>query len=215
MKSLLIALLVVALGAAPARADRESAALKLYERGEKLYAEGKYEPALKAFRLAYAKKPIPALYINIGQCFRKLGKHDLAINAFERYLAEEPEGDNRAAVEELLAEERAQLAPEPPLEPAPEPAPESAPEPAAESAPAEPAPTVVPEAAPVPAARPAPASAAAPASPPEDDGAVGMWIILGGTAVMVLTGGTIAAVVALQPVVPEPTGSLGQFDLRR
>lgn len=203
MKSLLIALLVVATVASPARAGKSEEALKLYRRGEKLYEAEKYEPALKAFRQAYAQKPIPSLFINIGQCFRKLGKHDLAIQAFERYLKEEPDGENRAAVEELLAEERALLSP-----PAPEP-------------PAEPVRTLEPSADPAPAAAPSPPPSAPPpeeAAPAEtSEGAqLGLWIVVGSTALMVLAGGAIATVfVAESAVPPEPTGSLGQFDLRR
>lgn len=110
--------------AAPARADEaiagteaEAQAMTLYGQGEEHYQAGRIEEALVAFKEAYRLLPAPGLLVNIGQCFRQLGDHANAVRAFERYLQEDPEAENRAEVEELIAAERA-LLPKPAAAPA-------------------------------------------------------------------------------------------------
>lgn len=117
-------LLGSALAAAPARADdaiagteAEAQAMALYAQGEEHYQAGRIEEALIAFKEAYRLLPAPGLLVNIGQCFRQLGDHANAVRAFERYLQEDPEAENRAEVEELIAAERA-LLPKPAAAPA-------------------------------------------------------------------------------------------------
>lgn len=193
---LAVAVAVASLHAAPAHADKRSQAMAQFEQGEKLYTKGKYEEALKAFQRAYKLEAVPLLFVNIAQCHRQLGNHEAAIASLERYLEAEPEADNRAEIEELLASERALL------NPTPEPVPEPTPEP-------DPAPVVEPT--------PAPAAlAAAPAPAPKDDDGSGtvMWVAIGGAALFAVVGGAAIAAVALQPAPAEPTGALGTFDLR-
>jgi tetratricopeptide (TPR) repeat protein len=199
--SLLFAPSVAAAKGAKKSASKEEQAFALYEKGDQLYRDGKYEEALSAFRDAYKLEPAPGLLVNMGQCFRKLNNPELAINAFEHYLAAEPQADNRAEIEELLAEQRALLEPKPEAAPEPEPAPE-----------------------PAAAAEPEPAPAAAPA---DEGGGEGfftgpvLWGAIGGGALLVAlaAGGTIAAVaVASQPAPSEPVepkGSLGTVDFRK
>lgn len=115
--ALLSALVAAAtLAAAPLHAEEavtgteaEAEAMALYAQGEEHYTAGRYDEALSAFKQAYQRLPTPLLLVNIGQCFRQLGDHGNAVRALERYLADEPEADNRAEVEELIAAERALL----------------------------------------------------------------------------------------------------------
>lgn len=189
MKNFLLAVVFLVSGAL--HAGKEEEAILHYEKGEKLYGEGKYEAALAEFRKAYSRQPVAALFINIGQCFRQMGQHSLAIQSFERYLVDEPDGEQRAAVEELLADERKAAAPPPP-EPEPPP----------------------PEVAPTPAAAPVPEAPPPPSDESIFDGPV-VWAALGATALLV-AGGAVAAVVLTlpPPPAPQPAGSLGNYDLR-
>lgn len=196
---LAVAVAVASLHAAPAHANKRSQAMAQFEQGEKLYTKGKYEMALKAFQRAYKLEAVPLLFVNIAQCHRQLGNHEAAIASLERYLEAEPEADNRAEIEELLASERALLNPTP--EPAPEPPPE-------------PEPTPVVEPTPAPAALAAAPTPAANDDGDDDGSGTVMWVAIGGAALFAVVGGAAIAAVALQPAPAEPTGALGTFDLR-
>lgn len=89
--------------------EAEAEAMALYAQGEEHYNAGRIAEALEAFKQAYRLLPAPGLLVNIGQCFRQLGDHANAVRAFEHYLKVEPEAENRAEVEELVAAERALL----------------------------------------------------------------------------------------------------------
>lgn len=193
----LVVVLAVASLSAPAHAGKQEQAMAAYEKGEALYKKGDHAEALKAFQKAYKLGPAALLFLNIAQCHRQLGNHPAAIDALERYLRAEPEAENRAEVEELLAGERALVAgATAPAEPLAEPTPEPTPEPA-----------------PTAAVAPTPAPSA---SADEDGGLFAspiLWIAVGGTALVVVGGGAVA-LIAAQPPPPPPTGTLGTFDLR-
>ncbi|OGQ20287.1 MAG: hypothetical protein A2138_15385 [Deltaproteobacteria bacterium RBG_16_71_12] len=201
-RSLAAALVACAIAAAPARAadaGPEAEAMALYAQGEEHYNAGRVDEALVAFRQAYKRLPAPGLLVNIGQCLRQLGDHENAIRAFERYLKEDPEAENRAEVEELIAGERALLAG--PTASAP-----AATEPAA-TAPAATAPAASAPAATAPAAT-------APTSAADGDGSM-LWLSVGGAAVVLAVGGAVVVgVMAAQPQPLPVSGSLGTFDLR-
>lgn len=75
-----------------------------YDRGEKLFALGKFRQALDAYQAAYDAKPFPAFLFNIGQCHRNLGDFEAAIFSFRKYLKLAPSADNREQVEEYIRE---------------------------------------------------------------------------------------------------------------
>ncbi len=110
MISRLFLLLVVCLGVAvPARvvhADDPAtrAARRHFERGEKLFALGKFDDALEEYQTAFDAKPLPGFLYNIGQCYRNLGDYDQAIFSFKKYLKLEPEASNKESVERLIEE---------------------------------------------------------------------------------------------------------------
>src|SRR5215510_5572415 len=108
MLSRLFLLLVVcftfAVPSRTARADdpAERAARRHYERGEKLFALGKFDDALEEYQTAFDTKPLPGFLYNIGQCYRNLGDYEQAIFSFKKYLKLEPEASNKDAVEKLI-----------------------------------------------------------------------------------------------------------------
>lgn len=79
-------------------------AKKAFERGEKLFALGKFDEALAQYQRAYDAKPLPGLLFNIGQCHRNLGDFEAAIFSFKKYLKAAPEADNREQVEEYIVD---------------------------------------------------------------------------------------------------------------
>ena len=103
---LLMVCFVVAVPARPAHADDPAtrAARRHYERGEKLFALGKFDEALEEYQTAFDAKPLPGFLYNIGQCYRNLGDYDQAIFSFKKYLKLEPEASNKEAVERLIEE---------------------------------------------------------------------------------------------------------------
>lgn len=101
---LLMVCLAVAVPARTASADDPAtrAARRHFERGEKLFALGKFDEALEEYQTAFDAKPLPGFLYNIGQCYRNLGDYDQAIFSFEKYLKLEPEASNKEAVERLI-----------------------------------------------------------------------------------------------------------------
>lgn len=89
---------------AAARADDGSDAAALRERGLAAFDEGRYEVAARAFTQAVRLRPAWKLYYNIGQSWAAAKRYGLALDAFERYLAEggdEVEAERR---DEVLVE---------------------------------------------------------------------------------------------------------------
>lgn len=93
-------------GAPAAYADDATTrvAKKAFERGEKLFALGKFDEALAQYQRAYDAKPLPGLLFNIGQCHRNLGDFEAAIFSFKKYLKAAPEADNRDQVEDYIVD---------------------------------------------------------------------------------------------------------------
>jgi tetratricopeptide (TPR) repeat protein len=103
-----LVMLVLAVLACVRVAHADDAAMKAakrhFDRGEKLFALGKFDEALDQYQQAFDAKPIPAFLFNIAQCHRNLGDYDAAIFSFKKYLQLEPEAPNREKVEELIQE---------------------------------------------------------------------------------------------------------------
>jgi tetratricopeptide (TPR) repeat protein len=77
---------------------------KHYERGEKLFALGKFDDALAEYQQAFDAKPLPDFLYNIGQCYRNLDDLDQAIFSFKKYLKLAPDAPDRDKVEKLIAD---------------------------------------------------------------------------------------------------------------
>jgi hypothetical protein len=82
---------------APAQADADSEARRLYKEGDKLYAEGDYEGAVRAFEKSYELSQQPALQYNLANAYERLGRYDDGVKALQAY---EPHatGDEREVV---------------------------------------------------------------------------------------------------------------------
>ena len=103
---------VVALAPRPAAAEDAAmrAAKRHYERGEKLFALGKFDEALDEYQKAFDAKPLPGFLFNIGQCYRNLGETDSAIFTYKKFLKLDPDAPNREKVQatiDKLEEEKA------------------------------------------------------------------------------------------------------------
>lgn len=104
----ILALFALLFAVAPRSAFADDPAMKAakrhFDRGEKLFALGRFDDALDEYQKAFDAKPIPDFLFNIGQCYRNLGDYDQAIFSFKKYLKLDPEASNREAVERLIEE---------------------------------------------------------------------------------------------------------------
>jgi len=113
MKGTVVSALVAALLCiAPVVAHAESSdeaeitamAKEHYKLGLDAYKNGKYPEAIKELKKAYLLKRLPALLLNIGATYRKMGDIDNAVYYYKKYLAEAPDAKDRGDVEKTLAE---------------------------------------------------------------------------------------------------------------
>ena len=74
---------------------RRGRAKRHFDRGEKLFALGKFDDALDEYQKAFDAKPIPDFLFNIGQCYRNLGDYEQAIFSFKKYLKLEPDAPDK------------------------------------------------------------------------------------------------------------------------
>jgi len=75
----------------------------LAERGRALHDAGDYPNAIAAFTQAYVMAPSPALLFNLAQAYRLQGDCDDAALMYRRFLATNPEPDQRTLAETHLA----------------------------------------------------------------------------------------------------------------
>lgn len=73
------------------------------DQGQGLFLAKKYEEAAEVFEAGYQKHPYSAFLFNAGVCYQKLGRADAALDAFQRYLAKDPNAPDAAAVRERMA----------------------------------------------------------------------------------------------------------------
>jgi tetratricopeptide (TPR) repeat protein len=110
-------------------ADDLREARRHFAEGQRHYGTGDWAGAFAAYEAAYEAAPLPALLFNMGQCQRKLGDGEAALDFFRRFLETGPPAESRALVMDLVRELEAQRPPEsPPDAPAPPPPPETGPE---------------------------------------------------------------------------------------
>jgi len=80
------------------------------ERATVLFNLGRFEESLRGYERAYELFQAPGLLFNLGQCHRQLAQHERAVFFYSGYMRERPNAPNRAAVEELLRQERSAMA---------------------------------------------------------------------------------------------------------
>ena len=87
-----------------ARADDAADARKHAQRASSLAASGKCRQAVAEFDKALAVLRDPALLFNRGECHRKLGDAEAAVDDYKQFLSDLPKAPNRAEVERRIAE---------------------------------------------------------------------------------------------------------------
>ncbi|MFT3696131.1 MAG: tetratricopeptide repeat protein [Kofleriaceae bacterium] len=101
MQRLLLAVALVVATLAPTRANADDSPTKQasdhFDRGVSLYGEADYRAALVEFRRAYEIAPNSAVLYNLGQTYYQLQNYALALDAFERYLAESGDSPSHKA----------------------------------------------------------------------------------------------------------------------
>jgi tetratricopeptide (TPR) repeat protein len=126
---------------AAAQTDADSEARRLYKEGDKLYAEGDYEGAVRAFEKSYELSQQPALQYNLANAYERLGRYEDGVKALQAYEPHAP-GDEREVVRRRIKklQERAdqQKKEAPAASPASEPAAAAVPPAPAQPEPAQP-----------------------------------------------------------------------------
>ena len=69
---------------------------------------GQFDRALVLYKKAYELKPLPGFHFNIGQCYRKLGQCDKALEHYRQYL-EQSKRPRRASRRRIWSRNRADV----------------------------------------------------------------------------------------------------------
>ncbi|MBW2461781.1 MAG: hypothetical protein JRH11_09045 [Deltaproteobacteria bacterium] len=88
--------------AAVAAGEADSEARAIYVAGRVAFDEGRYQEALARFQEAHERSQRPELLYNIGMAADRLRLDDVALAAFEEYLAEVTDAQNRVPVENRI-----------------------------------------------------------------------------------------------------------------
>jgi tetratricopeptide (TPR) repeat protein len=117
-RGLVIAAIVCA-AVAPAHAisEDDERAKAHFLAGQSYYDQASYTDALREFNEAYRISKRPALLYNIARCYEALDQYDDAVKMLEHYLDEDPQTEDRAAVETRIANLKGRRVHRPPGEP--------------------------------------------------------------------------------------------------
>jgi tetratricopeptide (TPR) repeat protein len=94
--------------AAPAAKPEENAddvkkAKELFQRAQTLYKQARYAEAIDKFEEAYAVRPHPVIFFNIGKCYEQLNETPKALRAYRDYLRLMPDAKDRDTVTDAIA----------------------------------------------------------------------------------------------------------------
>ncbi len=92
-----------------AEPDRRAQALALADDSERAYKAGQFEKAAALLRKAHDRYPEPLLLYNLGRALEGMGDQKGAIEAYEQYLHDAKQIDDRPAIERRIATLKAQL----------------------------------------------------------------------------------------------------------
>ncbi|MEA2696766.1 MAG: hypothetical protein QOI66_1037 [Myxococcales bacterium] len=96
---------LIATGAAHAEDTAATAAAREhYQKGTAFFDLGKYQDAIKEFEAAYEAKNDPAFLYNLAQSYRLAGNPEQALRFYKTYLRKNPKPQNRADIEEKIAQ---------------------------------------------------------------------------------------------------------------
>jgi len=109
----------------------EAEARALYTAGQAAFHEGRYENALEYLTRSYELSRRPALLFNLGTTYDRLRRDAEALAAFQQYLRDVPDAENRLEVEARIAvlREAAARSTPPPTVVEPDPVPDPQPPP--------------------------------------------------------------------------------------
>lgn len=96
--------MTLSIGSSEARGASASEIRVKYKNAKNLYAEGKYEKAITAFKEVKVLKYHPILDYRIGQCYESLGQLKLAITSYQlyvKYRGKFPPGKNHPTKKEV------------------------------------------------------------------------------------------------------------------
>lgn len=182
-----------------------------YDRGIAHYNLGEFDAAIDEFKQAYALSRAPRLLFNLAQAERLAKRYDQALYSYQTYLRLAPTAENRADVEQWIAEMKARLAERKPVPVAPAPAepikPAASPPVGVTSPPVAVAPPASPSPAPTPIASPhvvSPGWSAASVARARHERVAGLCLGIGGLALA-------GAAVGLQVHASQLAGQLGRF----
>jgi tetratricopeptide (TPR) repeat protein len=117
MRFCILVALLLHVSASPAWADdlplaqpKDRGARLHFTQGNRLYRARKLDEAIAEYQAGAAIEPTPVFDYNLGQCYRKLGRHADAIRHYERFLESgRPEGELRDLVTGFLHQLRDEL----------------------------------------------------------------------------------------------------------
>jgi tetratricopeptide (TPR) repeat protein len=112
-----------------AKVETNERAVELFQRSMTSYREGRFQEAIDLLLEVYRLKPEPVLRYNLGRAYEALGDMSAAAEAYTQYLAEDPEAQDRKAIEGRIATLRRQIAEREAPAPSPSPPPRSPAEP--------------------------------------------------------------------------------------
>jgi tetratricopeptide (TPR) repeat protein len=81
--------------------ETDTEARRLFKEGDKQYAEGDYEGAVRAFEKAYELSKQPALKYNLANAYERLARYEAALDALKSYEPHAP-ADQREVIKRRI-----------------------------------------------------------------------------------------------------------------
>ncbi len=103
------ALMLAASSLAHAQPDKRAQAVQLADESERAYKAGQFEKAAALLKKAHATFPEPLLLYNLGRALEGMGDTKGAVDAYEQYLKDAKQIDDRPAIERRVSTLKAQL----------------------------------------------------------------------------------------------------------
>jgi tetratricopeptide (TPR) repeat protein len=92
----------IAFAAKPSKADRKKA-IQLFKSSQEAYRKGQFREAADLLEEAYVLDPNPTLLFNKARALESIGDNEGTIDAYRRYLEADPQAQDRAAIEQRIA----------------------------------------------------------------------------------------------------------------
>jgi tetratricopeptide (TPR) repeat protein len=89
--------------------DKRAQAVQLADESERAYKAGQFEKAAALLRKAHATFPEPLLLYNLGRALEGMGDTKGAVDAYEQYLRDAKQIDDRPAIERRISTLKGQL----------------------------------------------------------------------------------------------------------